>query len=365
MHPHLSTPVLARLREPRPYPALSIVMPTHRREPDAAQDPVRLRNLVAEARERLRADPAVTRERRLDVEAQLDAALAKVDPAHAEDALVLFAAPGEHHVWTLPRAVPERVVLSDTFLTRNLVAARTLDRPYWVLVVAADRVSLWSGAGERLTERSDDTFPATRSPGDADVQREERVGDVPGTYQDERTRQFLREADSATVMALDADPRPLYVVGDVAALSLLAEVGTVAKHALATVTHGGLAAGPAAAVRDAVAPAVEEQSRHEVESVLGQLDRARSQKTFAGGLDEVWRGVSGSRVGLLAVEDTFRATVRDHAGHLEPAAVGEADAREDIVDEIVERALASGARVRFVPDGTLSAAGRIASVLRY
>lgn len=365
MHPEISTAVLAQLREPRPYPALSLVMPTHRREPDRAQDAVRLRNLVAEARERLQADPAVTRERRLDVIGQLDAALAEVDPAHAGDGLVLYAAPGEHHVWSLGRAVPERVVVSDTFLTRGLVAARTLDRPYWVLVVAADRVSLWSGAGERLTERRDDTFPVTRGLAEPDVEREERVGDLPSTYQDERTRQFLRDADAATVLALDADPRPLYIVGDSPALSLLADVGTVAKHALTTVTHGGLAAGPAAAVREAVAPAVEEQARHEVEALLGQLDRARSQKTFAGGLDEVWRGVSEGRVALLAVEDTFQPAVRDRGDHLEPAAAGDADAREDIVDEIVERALSSGARVRFVPDGTLAAEGRIASVLRY
>ncbi|MEV4944913.1 chemotaxis protein [Streptomyces sp. NPDC053755] len=365
MHPHLSTAVLARLREPRPYPALSILMPTHRREPDDAQDRVRLRNLVAEAEQRLEADPAVARECRLDVVGQLRAAVSAVDPAHAEEGLVLFAAPGEHHVWTVSRAVPERVVLSDTFLTRNLVAARTLARPYWVLVVAADRVSLWSGAGERLTERSDGTFPVTRSLEKRDVEREERVGDVPGTYGDERTRQFLRDADVAAVLALDADPRPLYIVGDAPALSLLAEVGTVAKHALTTVTHGGLAAGPASAVRDAVAPAVGEQSRHEVASLLGQLDRARSQKTFAGGLDEVWRGVSDGRVGLLAVEDTFRVIVRDHGDHLEPVAADEADARQDVVDEIVERALSSGARVRFVPDGTLAAAGRIASVLRH
>ena len=67
---------------------------------------------VAEAKKKLQSDPAVTRERRADVVRQLDQALAEVDLTHAEDGLAIFAAPGEHQVWTLKRSVPERVVLS-------------------------------------------------------------------------------------------------------------------------------------------------------------------------------------------------------------------------------------------------------------
>lgn len=47
----LTPGLLQELRATRPYPALSLTMPTHRRAPDNAQDAVRLRNLVAEAGE--------------------------------------------------------------------------------------------------------------------------------------------------------------------------------------------------------------------------------------------------------------------------------------------------------------------------
>jgi peptide subunit release factor 1 (eRF1) len=58
--------------------------------------------------------------------------------------------------------------------------------------------------------------------------------------------------------------------------------------------------------------------------------------------------------------------VRGEGGdHLIPAASGDLDSREDIVDEIVEQCLETGAEVRFVPDGTLSEARGIAGVLRY
>jgi hypothetical protein len=361
----LTPSVLAELRRPRPYPAVSILMPTHRREPDNAQDPVRLRNLVAEAKERLHADPAVSRADRIDVVEQLDKALAQVDLVHAENGLAVFVAPGEHQVWTLGRTVAARVVLSDTFLTRNLVATQAANRPYWVLVVAADHARLWSGGPEHVTEWTGGAFPLARSLEDPDSERKERIGDLPSTFTDELTRQFLREADSATGAALAADPRPLFVVGEAAALSLLNDVGTAVKGAAARIAHGGLGQGSAEAVSQTVRPAVDAQQQQAVGDALDELDRARGRKEFVAGIDEVWQKVVTGRVALVAVEENYRVTMRDDGNHLLHAEPGEEGAREDIVDEIVERALDTGAQVRFVPDEQLAGSGRIAAVLRY
>lgn len=364
MHPSLNPATLAGLRQPRPYPAVTVLLPTHRREPDNTQDPVRLRNLVAEAKERLKSDPAVTREHRIDVAAQLDRAVAEIDLVHAEDGLALFAAPGEHQVWSLARTVPSRVVLSDTFLTRNVVAAQAAERPYWVLAVSADHITLWSGTPERVTEHKADGFPLTRSLEDPDAERKERIGDLPSTFRDEQTRKFLREADLTTASVLRAHPRALFVAGEAAALSLLDGAGTVIKEAT-RVPHGGLAHGPADAVWQAVRPFLAAQAKTELDSVVKELDAAQGRHHYAAGLDEVRQNVTADRVRLLAVEDTFQATMRDDGGHLVPAEPGDLDAVDDVVDDIVERALDTGAQVRFVPEGTLADRGRIACALRY
>lgn len=364
MHPSLNPATLAGLRQPRPYPAVSVLLPTHRREPDNAQDPVRLRNLVAEAKERLKSDPAVAREHRIDVAAQLDRAVAEIDLVHAEDGLALFAAPGEHQVWSLARTVPSRVVLSDTFLTRNVVAAQAAERLYWVLAVSADRVTLWNGTPERVTEHKANGFPLTRSLDDPDAERQERIGDLPSTFSDEQTRKFLREADLATASVIRAHPRPLFVAGEAAALSLLDGAGTVIKEAT-RVPHGGLAHGPAEAVWQAVRPFLSAHEKTEIDSVVRELDTAQGRRQYAAGLDEVWQNVTTDRVRLVAVEDTYQATVRDDGGHLVPAGSDDLDAVDDVVDDIVERALDTGAQVRFVPEDTLAGRGRIACALRY
>ncbi|MER6347143.1 baeRF3 domain-containing protein [Streptomyces sp. NPDC001595] len=360
----LSPTTLAELRRTRPYPAVSVLTPTHRREPEKTQDPVRLRNVVAEAKRQLEQDPAVPRDRRADVVAQLDQALTEVDLTHTEDGLVIFAAPGEHQVWSLARTVPERVVLSDTFLTRNLVSAQAAERPFWALSVAADRVTLWNGGADRVVEERSGGFPLLRENDNFDPERMERLGDMPSTFNDEGTRHFLREADRMMGAVLRDTPRPLYLTGEPAALAALTDAGEATKAA-EQVSRGGLAHAGPDAVWQALRPLLEAEEARGVDSVAEQLESARGQREFAAGVDEIWQNAMQARVRLLAVEENYRVTVRDDGEHLIPAESGDLDAREDIVDEIVEQCLETGAEVRFVPDGTLGEAGGIAGVLRY
>ncbi len=360
----LSPATLAELRRPRPYPAVSVLTPTHRRDPYNAQDQVRLRTMVAEAKRQLEADPAVTRERRAEVAGHLDRALTEVDLTHAEDGLAIFAAPGEHQVWSLARSVPERVVLSDTFLTRNLVSAQTAGRPFWVLSLAADRVTLWNGGVDRVAAARLGGFPLTRRVENFDPERQQRIGDTPSAFREERTRQFLREADTAMSAVLRDHPRQLYVTGEPAALSLLDEVGGTTRGAV-HIPHGGLAHGTPEVVWQAVRPVVEAEARRSADAVTRALETARGRREFAAGVDELWQSARDGRVRLLAVEENYRVTVRDAGDHLILAETGDLDSREDIVDEIVEQCLETGADVRFVPDGTLGAADGMAGVLRY
>ncbi|WP_371502283.1 chemotaxis protein [Kitasatospora sp. NBC_00374] len=367
----LTASVLRDLRAPRPYPAVSLTMPTHRREPDNAQDAVRLRNVLAEAVRRIDEDPQVSRQDRIDLKARLERAVGEVDLRHSLDGLVVLATTKEHQLWSLARPVPERVVLSDTFLTRNLVAAKAQARPYWVLAVAADRATLWSGVGEALREDRAHGFPLQPEPLDFDPERQERVGDQPSTFSDEETRRFLRTVDTALAAVLAAEPRPFHLVGLAQAVSLLEEVGTAVNGASATVRKGGLVDGPARVLLQELAPAAEALAAEQRLRVGKLFDEARGRKLFAAGLDEVWEAVREGRVELVAVEEQFQATVRLADGHLAPVqddpgpGAWEQGVREDIVDELVEAALDSRSEVVFLPVDTLAEHDRIAAVLRY
>ncbi|MFJ6216231.1 chemotaxis protein [Streptomyces sp. NPDC092296] len=369
----LTPQVLAELRAPRRYPAVSLTMPTHRREPGHVQDPVRLRNLAAEAVRRLDEDPRVSRQDRMDLRAQLDRAVTEVDLRQAQDGLVIFVSAAEHQVWYVPYEVPERVVLSDSYLTRNLVSAHAHAQPYWVLAVSADRATLWSGAGETLEQQEGRGFPVVR-PQDRnfDAERQERTGDTPSTFNEEETRAFLRTVDTALGQVLAERPRPFFLVGLAPALALLTETGSAATAAAGRLVEGGLIDGPGHALLDALRPVLDAHLGERQRQAAERLDEAAGRRRFAAGLDEVWGSVSEARAGLVVVEEHYRETVRVSDGHLAPvpaeeeaAAVAEPEVRDDIVDEIVERALATGSDIAFVPDDSLAGHGRIAAALRH
>ncbi|MFD4703008.1 baeRF3 domain-containing protein [Streptomyces niveus] len=366
----LTPEVLRRLRKPRSYPAVSLTVPTHRREPRNDGDPVRLRNAHAEALHRMDADPDVPKAARIAVRAQLDQAMAEVDLRHKQDGLLILADADEHQVWYLPRETPESVVVSDTYLTRNLVAATAQTPHYWVLNVAADRATLWSGDGGSLREHRADGFPATPPEETWDVEREERIGDTPSTFTDEETRKFLRSVDDAFTAVLAARPRPFYLVGVAPALALLEDAGSTARSAAGRLAKGGLTDGPAPVLWKAVQPVVRQHARSEETETMARLDDAKGRRTFAAGLDEVWVAVRERRAGLVAVEEHFQRSARVSDGHLIPVdgddgAALSRDVQDDIVDELVESALDGGAQVVFLDDDVLAGHHRIAAVLRY
>ncbi|MFF3285851.1 chemotaxis protein [Streptomyces sp. NPDC003023] len=366
----LTPALLRKLREPKAYPAVSVTMPTHRREPDNEQDTLRLRNLLAEAGRRLDTDDAVNRQARNAIKAQLDRAADDIDLRQNRDGLVIFADSDEYQLWNLPRTVPERVVLSDSYLTRNLVAAKAQGGLYWVLVIAADRATLWSGTDEALSEHTGGGFPRVRPQEPPNPQREERQGDVASTFTDETTRQFMRDVDTALAAVTEAEPRPLFLVGLAPALGLLQDAATAGHPVVPAgrVVKGGLTDGPGPELLKELRPALEEHRRAEAGRIAGRLDSARGRRTHAAGLDEVWVAVRQDRAALVVVEEHFQRTVRVDGEHLQPvhdSTVADPAVREDIVDELVETALNGGAEVVFVPDDTLAGEGRVAAELRY
>ncbi|MET7368894.1 chemotaxis protein [Streptomyces sp. NPDC005566] len=366
----LTAGLLQELRATRPYPALSLTMPTHRRAPDNAQDSVRLRNLVAEAGNRLESDPRVSREAGAAVKAQLQRAAEEVDQRRALEALVVLADAEGYQIWQLPRTTPERVVLSDSYLTRNLVAAKAGAQLFWVLAVSAEHATLWSGTNDDLRGERTGGFPLTAPHEAPNPQREERIGDTPSTYSSEDARNFLRSVDEKLRAVLAADPRPLFLVGLAPALALLDEVGESSKSAIGRVAKGTTPETTAPDLLKDLRPALEDRRKQAAAEIQGRLDNARGSRSFAGGLDEVWAAVREGRAGLVAVEEHFQQTVRVTDEHLEPvdtAGTGKVDdqVREDIVDELVEAALDSGCEVAFVADDSLADHGRISAVLRF
>lgn len=141
----------------RGYPALSILLPTHRTAPANRQDPIRVKNLVRQAQERLLAE--FSQRDLAGLFARLDALVNTIDYRYTLDGLALFVNADIARAFMLPFTLKERVVVDESFATRDLVFALNRTPRYWVLALSEQPTRLFEGTRETLIEVTGNGFP--------------------------------------------------------------------------------------------------------------------------------------------------------------------------------------------------------------
>ncbi|MFE9397441.1 chemotaxis protein [Streptomyces flavidovirens] len=362
--------LLAELRKPRPYPAVSVTLPTHRHWPESQQDHIRLRNLLTEAEKRLADDPEVTKAQATAVAQQLAAAADTLDPEYFGDGLVVYASPEEHRSFLVGGSVPERIVINTTYLTRNLVALAAREREYLVLVLSTGEVRLWRGQGDQVTEDRDSGYPVITSGAERDG-APSRDG---GQWASQDFRNMLAEADRKLTAVLQGNRLPVVLVGLPQHIATYREISHHGQALAAEVEAGGLLNTTPAEMSAQLAPARRALAEADTARAMRGLDEARSGKRYSAGAQDVWQAAGEGRVALLVVEEGLRVTARPDTVEgaeratltlLEPEEAGVPGAEEDIIDSLVETVLSADGEVIFVPDESLADAHGIAAALRY
>jgi hypothetical protein len=127
----------------RGFPAISIYLPTHRAGSQTQQDPIRLRNLLGEARRSLLAD---SNRRGSEITDLMQPVHDLIDDSafwqRQEDGLALFLSPDRFQVFRLPVSFSEGVTVSDAFHVKPLLSVLTRGEGLSVLALSRRRVRL-------------------------------------------------------------------------------------------------------------------------------------------------------------------------------------------------------------------------------
>lgn len=334
--------LLADLQRRTAYPSITILADTTPRSTADDADCARLGALVDEADRRLEGD--VDAEQHQALVAELRRLVVEVSRRCTSRAVAICVSPGHSAVVTLGRAVAPRVVIDHTFATRDLVAELNRTARYYVVTVSDSLVRLHLGDRHRVVERSDDLWPLTRDP-------------------DDSPRLWKASIAAALDHQLTSRPMPVVLAGVQRSITHLVErdhgsiVGTIPGNHDRT---------RPAELHTLAWPLVVDWLRQDGSRALERLDRARSERRFAGGIDEVWSLAEEGRVELLAVEEGYHLAARVDGHRIEPVddptSPGVVD---DVVDELIEQVMRTGGRVVMVSDDELDDHQRVAAVLRY
>ena len=358
----LSRAELKSIQAHRDYPSVSILAPTHRTTPSNKQDPIKVKNLVRKAINRLHGE--FKKREVAAVVANLQRLVREVDWEHILDGLALFASRGCSRAVSLPFRVKPRAIIDAAFATRDLVYSFNRAPPYRVLVLS-HKTRLYDAWTNVLDEHTAKPFPmvhrgpggASKLPGGKGINR--------SMVRDEAIRTFFRSVDDAVDALQKSNPLPLVLVGVERNLAFHREVARQ-SGAIVGMLSGNYDQASPSALGKLVWPVFESGATLLRTEALVQLDKAVGVHRHASGIDQVWRAVVGAKCRTLLVEKEFKypADVSPEGDRLLPYTGQGIAALDDVVDEIIERVMDSGGEVFFYPAGTLEVHQKIAAVLR-
>jgi hypothetical protein len=216
---------------------VSILMPTHRAGAEIRQDPIRLKNLLNEAENRLTARGL----RRDDADAILEPAVALLDSAdfwqHRSEGLALYLAKGFMRAIDLPYQPEERLTVGPAFRLRPVLPLLDGGERFTLITVSLAGARVFWGDRDGLSERADLDLPGgvkevmeetdyqqmTHSPPNARPRTNTGEGALPGKHNFGETPEELRKAelieylrrlDAALLPALSGRHEPVVIAGD-------------------------------------------------------------------------------------------------------------------------------------------------------
>lgn len=212
--------------------AVSLFLPTHRTGTEMQQDPIRLKNLMRDAENQLKA-AGVKDSEVAQMFKQAEALFSNRDFwQHQSDGLALFASAEHFELFRLPVTLPEQVIVARRFQFRPLLPLLTGDGHYFVLAISQNDVRLYQATRHAIDEVHVDDLPTNfrEAVGLDDLERElqfhTRSGNRGGQRQamffghgsgeeftKEQLEKYFRLIDEKIRELLNGDQAPLILAG--------------------------------------------------------------------------------------------------------------------------------------------------------
>lgn len=207
-----------------PGPCISIFMPTHRKGQDRQQDPIRLKNLLKQAEERLTADGM----KKPDIDALLAPGYGLLSDASfwnfQDKGLAVFLAKNTFYNYQVPVELDELVILNSRFHVKPLLPLMGGDGRFYILALSQNDVRMFQATRYTLNQIDLAHIPTSKEEALWYVQREKSLqhhvigtGGVFHGNAEEDTKndlfQFFRQVNDGLHDLLNQENAPVVMAG--------------------------------------------------------------------------------------------------------------------------------------------------------
>lgn len=341
------------------YPNISILLPTHQTAPDNHLDAIRLKKLYKEAEKRLR-DEFDKRQIKVLLQ-KLHKTISSIDIRQNLDGLAIYVNKSFQKVVRLPFPVMERVIIAESFATRDLIRAMNRGINYYIISISAGFIRLFEAHRDNFSEITEGGFPFVNPlPRGSNLEESTSLKEI-------RLREFFNMVDKSFIQLYNQHPMQIVIAGVERNISLYRDVSGLDDKVITTIDGNHDNTTPHDLAMK-VWPEVKKLMAEKRTLVVEKIDEAFGKKKLVTGIEEVWRLALQDRGELLVVEQDYQQAVEISNNGNSITTVtskGLHGTTDDLVDEIAEKVISTGGRVIFTENGSLDQYNHIALILKY
>lgn len=353
---------LKELKDIRSENCITIIASTHRTKPDYLDDGLRLKNLIKDAEERLMAD--TTKRNAKSLIEKLNKLAAEIDHSQNLESLMLFVNDEVAEYTRLPIKVEDRVVIDETFATRDLIRAMHLESHYYILVLSQEKIRLIEAMNDKVVQEFGKPFPYENT----QFFSRNRAANAIAAKQTSLIAEYFNQADKKVNELRKGNPLPVLICGLEENHN---EYGKIAdnKHSILDVfLDKNKINDPAHSIVEEGWEIVKDYVTKINNERKEELKRAVGENKFLSDTNEIWNAISQGKIQTLFIEQGLfqPAIIKDgEIVYVSDEERNDTGIIDDIFDEMIEANMDFGGDVVFLPKGELTKFNGFGAVTRY
>lgn len=353
---------LKKLKDISSENCISIIMNSHRTKPDYLKDELILKNHIKEVETRLRADTS-----------KADAALLinklrtlaeTIDHSHNLDSLLLFVNHDLAEYTRLPIKVVDRVIIDDTFATRDLVRSMHAESNYYILVLSQEKVRLIEALNDQVVKEFQSPFPIenkqffTKNKSEAPI----------ASRQTNLIAEFFNQVDKEVNQIRKQNPLPVLICTVEENYHEYLKVADEKESIFKTFLNKNRILEKDHTIVLEASKLINAYHVERNNERKSELLKAVSDNKFLSDTNEIWRAISEGKVQTLFIEQgLFQPAVleNDTIRYVSEDQRTDKNVIDDIYDEMIEMNMKYGGDVVFLPKGELKKFNGFGAITRY
>lgn len=353
---------LKELKDIRSENCVTIIMTSHRSKPEYLNDPLRLKNLIKEVETRLRAD--TTKKNAEKLISRVHELAESIDHSHNLESLILFVNEDIAEYTRLPIKVEDRVVIDETFHTRDLIRAMHLETHYYILVLSQEKIRLIEAINDTAVREVGKPFPYENT----QFFSANRAARAIASKQTNLIAEFFNQADKKVNELRKENPLPVFVCGLEENFNEYIKVADRKETLLPVYLNKNKISEPVHAIVSESWSVVQDYVIKKNNERKEELRKAVSENKFLSDTNEIWKAIFEGRIQTLFVEQgLFQPAIikDDQIEYVSEDRRTETGVVDDIYDEMIEANMDFGGDVVFLPKGELDKFNGFGAITRY